>query len=140
MSTIPWQHGYINWLVQKKKEKGITVILQWNMLGHFLWLFIGLPIVLHVGQLMLLIVIADRLYYKASSFNSIILSLCWKNGYGKSVLLYFSVIPEENIHHLGWTVKSNLFHSLSFAIPLFTNKWKLLSAAIGFLNGKHLLN
>ena len=119
-------------------DKKITVIMQCDEENRFLRLYIGFPMALHVGKLTLPFLVCDGHHFKTASYTGIMFGICSKDGYGNSALLSFSIIPIENIRHLGWTVECNIRHGLSFKFPLLTDQGKMLNAANAFQNDKNI--
>ena len=130
--------GELQQLIDMNKSKGLSIVLQNDTKGRFLRPFIGLPIAAHVGDLTLPILSADGFHFRTPSFTGQLFCLCSKDGYGRAVLLSFSIIPKENVAHLGWSIECNILYGISFQVlPLFTDQGILLAAARALVSGDH---
>ena len=115
------------------KSKDVSVALQCDVSNRFLRLFVGLPIARHIGTLTAPIIVGDAHHYKTVSFDGRLYAITSKDGYGKTVLLSLTIIPEENVRHIGWTVEMNLRHGINFnKIPFMTDEGHLLATALAF--------
>ena len=125
-------------LIDQNSCNGLSILVQGDVLGRFLRMFVGLPISRYVGEVTLPILSTDGFHFRTPSFDGVMFCLCSKDAYGKGVLLSFAIIPKEIVRHLGWTVECNILNGLSFNVfPLFTDQGKLLAAALAFTMGEH---
>lgn len=127
-------------IIELNKTSGVSIslALQVDVNGRFLRLYIGLPIALYVGELTLPIMSTDVFHFQTPSFDGRMVCTVSKDGYGKVVLLSISIIPTENVRHLGWYAECNLLHGMSFQrLPLFTDQGVLLATALAFTRGNH---
>jgi hypothetical protein len=122
--------GFLRELIAKNKK--LTVMLQTDVSGRFLRLFVGFPAALLVGKLTMAFYVADCFHYKCSTYDGDIFAVVSKNGYGESVLLAIGIIPKEKTRHLGWCIECCVRHGMSFKFPLFTDQGPLLATASAF--------
>ena len=124
--------------LNKTAGVNISLALQVDVRGRFLRLFIGLPIALYVGELTLPILSTDAFHFQTPSFTGRAVCTVSKDGYGKAVLLSISIVPTENVRHLGWNTECNLLHGMSYQrFPLFTDQGALLAMAKALTRGDH---
>jgi len=114
------------------KNKRVTAMLQTDVKGRFLRLFVGLPAALLVGKLTMPFYVADCFHYKCSTYDGSMFAIVSKNGYGESVLLAIAIIPIEKTRHLGWCIECCVRHGMTFIFPLFTDQGPLLATASAF--------